>query len=68
MDEQFYVVKRKWEKFVGVMSGVGKHKGTWDAGWKQKRTAKKHADAMNAELTREDINAGIHYHVESNYA
>lgn len=48
---EYVVVRYKPDgKFDGVMAGMGRNKGTWDAEAKSRRTAQRWA----AELRRED--------------
>lgn len=51
MMTEYVVVKYKPNgEFIGVMSGMGRNKGTWDSNARSRRTAQRWA----AELRRED--------------
>lgn len=58
---RFHVVQYRRGQFDGVMSGMGRHRGTWDADH-SRRQAQRHAAALRAEPWR--TRAGLTYRVE----
>lgn len=62
MNNSFYVVQYVKDQFAGVISGLGRNKGKWDA-MHTKRTAAKYAKQLNQENTIE----GVVYKVETDH-
>ena len=62
MNKDYYIVKYVNDQFAGVISGLGRNKGKWEA-MHTKRTANKYARQLNQENTI----AGISYKVETDH-
>lgn len=62
MNNSFYVVQYVNDQFAGVIAGLGRNKGKWDA-MHTKRTASKYARQLNQENTIE----GVVYKVETDH-
>lgn len=58
---RFFVVQYRHGRFDAIVSGIGKNRGTWEAGH-SRRTAQRHAAAFRREPWR--AAAGLSYKVE----
>lgn len=62
MKKEYYVVRYVNDQFDGVISGLGRNRGKWEA-MHTRRTANKYARQLNQENTI----AGISYKVETDH-
>lgn len=62
MNKEYCVVQYINNKFVAVISGLGRNKGKWEA-MHTRRTANKYAKQLNQENTTE----GVVYKVETDH-
>ena len=62
MKKEYYIVQYINNKFAGVISGLGRNKGSWEA-MHTKRTADKYAKRLNEE----DVEECVIYKVETDH-
>ena len=62
MKKEYYVVRYVNDQFDGVISGLGRNKGKWEA-MHTKRTANKYTKQLNKENNTE----GVVYKVETDH-